>query len=379
MYGADFLIIGGGVAGLSAGASLSRHGKVVVLEAEDALGYHSSGRSATFSHYGIGDAAVRALTRWSRAFFEQPPDGFSDVPLARRASALFFATEEMLEALASLEQQMGRFTDGLARVGENEMTRLFPPLRTGPGAALAGCLDPDGLRLDSDALLQAYARAIRGAGGEVRTGTPIAALAGSGSGWSVEAAAGDRWTAPVLVNAAGAWADGIARLAGARPLGLRALRRTIIVVDPQSGDDVRAWPFVKSAVDDFYVLPESGRLMASPVDETECEACDAQPDDYDVALAAWKLERYTTLSVARIAHRWAGLRTFTADRVPVAGFATDAPGFFWLAGQGGYGLQTAPAMAAIVEAMVTAGDWPAGLAELGADSSAIGLGRLDGG
>ena len=154
-------------------------------------------------------------------------------------------------------------------------------------------------------------------------------------------------------------------LAGVRPLGLRPLRRTIIVVDPPQGAEVRGWPFVKTAVDDFYILPESGRLMASPVDEVESGPCDAQPEDYDVALAAWKVERYTTLAVARIAHRWAGLRTFTADRTPAAGFDPQAPGFFWLAGQGGFGLQTAPAMAEAVEALITGADWPEALTEAG--------------
>jgi D-arginine dehydrogenase len=165
----------------------------------------------------------------------------------------------------------------------------------------------------------------------------------------------------VLVNTAGAWADRIADLAGVAPLGLTARRRTIIVVDPPAGLDIADWPFVKSAADAFYMLPEAGRLMASPVDEVQDEPGDAQPDDYDIALAAHRLEQWTTLRVSRIAHRWAGLRTFTADRVPVAGFAPDAPGFFWLAGQGGYGLQTAPAMAAAVESLVAGAAWPEGL------------------
>ncbi|HEX9933363.1 MAG TPA: FAD-dependent oxidoreductase [Allosphingosinicella sp.] len=365
MSAADILVVGGGVAGLSAAAALARHGKVVVLEAEDALGVHSSGRSATFSHYGIGTDPVRALTRWSRPLFGEG--------IARPAPALFFATEEMMSTLIALEADMARFTDSLERLGEAEMQALFPPLRTGPGAAIAGSYYPDGLRLDSDALLQGYARTVRAAGGLVLTGRRIAAVE---RGWTVATDSGDRWTAPLLVNAAGAWADRIAGMAGVRPLGLRPLRRTIVVVDPPGGADVRAWPFVKSAVDDFYILPESGRLAASPVDEVECEPCDARPDDYDVALAAWKVEQYTTLPVARIAHRWAGLRTFAADRVPAAGFAPDAPGFFWLAGQGGYGLQTAPAMAAVTEALVTGAAWPAGLEELGAGPAEVGVDRL---
>jgi D-arginine dehydrogenase len=204
----------------------------------------------------------------------------------------------------------------------------------------------------------------------VLNGRRIERIEGGGAGWRVEAG-GEAWTAPVLIDAAGAWADAVATTAGVPPLGLRPLRRTIIVVDPPEGADVRDWPFVKTAVDDFYILPESGRLMASPVDEVETEACDAQPEEYDVALAAWKVERYTTLSVARIAHRWAGLRTFTADRTPAVGFDNEAPGFFWLAGQGGFGLQTAPAVAEAVEALATGAAWPDALAALGVTPDAL--------
>jgi D-arginine dehydrogenase len=163
----------------------------------------------------------------------------------------------------------------------------------------------------------------------------------------------------------------VATLAGVRPLGLQPKRRTIIVVDPPAGMDASHWPFVHTGAGDFYMLPEAGQLLVSPVDEVEDEPGDAAPEDYDVALAAWQLERYTTLSVTRIAHRWAGLRSFVADRTPTAGFDPEAPGFFWLLGQGGYGLQTCPAMAAIVEALATGGAWPEGLAERGVSPEAV--------
>jgi D-arginine dehydrogenase len=165
-------------------------------------------------------------------------------------------------------------------------------------------------------------------------------------------------------------------MAGVRPIGLSPKRRTIIVVDPPAGLDITAWPFVHSAASDFYMLPEAGQLLVSPVDEVADDPCDAQPEDYDVALAAHQLEQYTTLSVSRIAHRWAGLRSFVSDRVPTAGFDRQAPGFFWLIGQGGYGLQTAPAMAAIVEALVTGGAWPAGLSDLGIEPATVSPERL---
>ncbi|HEV2867099.1 MAG TPA: FAD-dependent oxidoreductase [Allosphingosinicella sp.] len=357
---ADFLIVGGGVAGLSAGARLARHGRVIVLEAEAALGFHSSGRSATFSHFGIGNRIVRALTAHSRQYFLAAGER-----LCRRSTALFVATEEMIPALEALRGDMAPFTDSVTPAEPPQLQALFPPLRTGGDAIVAGLFYPDGLRLDSDAMLQRFARDIRQAGGEVLTGRRVSGVGSTDGGWTVRSEAGESWQAPVLINAAGAWADAVAAAAGVRPLRLNPLRRTIIVVDPPAGADVREWPFVKTAVDDFYILPESGRLMASPVDEVESDPCDAQPEEYDVALAAWKVERYTTLSVARIAHRWAGLRTFTADRSPAIGYARDASGFFWLAGQGGFGLQTAPAAAEAAEALVTRSAWPQALADSG--------------
>lgn len=362
MNRADFLVIGGGVAGLSAAARLARHGQVIVIEAEEALGYHSSGRSATFSHYGIGNRIVRALTACSRDYFLAAED---EGALCRRSTALFVATEEMLPALEALESDMAPYSDSLSYADEAEMRRLFPALRLGPGDIAAGIVYPDGLRLDSNALLQSYARSVREAGGQVLTGQRVGSIERRNGGWLVKGDGDGSWSAPVLIDAAGAWADSVAALAGVYPLGLKPFRRTIIVVDGPSGVDVRDWAFVKTAVDDFYILPESGRLMASPVDEIETDPCDAQPEEYDMALAAWRVERYTTLPVARIAHRWAGLRTFAADRTPVAGYAADAPGFFWLAGQGGFGLQTAPAMAEAAEALIVGTSWPKGLAEQG--------------
>jgi len=362
MERADFLIIGGGIAGLSAAARLARHGRVIVIEAEEALGYHSSGRSVSFSHFGIGNAAVRGMTAHSRPFFAPP--------LAQASSTLYFADEAALPRLDALGAEMARFTDAIRCVDASEMAALFPPLRP---TAVRGLFDPTGLKLDTDLILQTFARVLKAAGGELLTGRRVAALE---PGWTIRTEAGETFAAPVLVNAAGAWADRIAALAGVAPLGLLPKRRTIIVVDPPQGAHAETWPFVHSAAGDFYLLPEAGRLLVSPVDEVADDPCDAQPEEYDIALAADRLEHYTTIPVARIAHRWAGLRTFMPDRVPTAGFAPDAPGFFWLAGQGGYGFQTAPAMAAIVEAEVTGGDWPAGLAELGVTRQQIEPGRL---
>ncbi|HYD13617.1 MAG TPA: FAD-dependent oxidoreductase [Allosphingosinicella sp.] len=352
MDSADFIIIGGGIAGLSAGARLAGHGKVVVLEGEEALGYHSSGRSVSFSHYGIGNAVVRALTHHSRPFFEAQPEGFCDTPVAALSPSLYFAEEGALPLLEALETNMAALVDTLEPLDAGALTRLCPVIRTGPGAAVRGFLDPTGLKLDADALLQSFARQLRARGGEIRLGHQVGKIERNGEAWVVD----DTVAAPVLVNAAGAWCDRIAALAGVTPLGLEPKRRTIIAVDP--GMDMAGWPFVHSAAGDFYMLPEAGRLLVSPVDEVADDPCDAQPDDYDIAFAADRLEHYTTLKVTRIAHRWAGLRTFTPDRTPTTGFAPDAPGFLWLCGQGGYGLQTGPAMAEALESLAAGTAWP---------------------
>jgi D-arginine dehydrogenase len=367
----DFLIVGGGIAGLSAAARLAQHGRVVVIEAEEAPGYHSSGRSVTFSHYGIGNETVRGLTSWSRGFFQRPPEDFSEVPLSKRTPALFFAREETRPELEALYEKTERLTETLTWLDEAGMKALCPVLKTGEGGAVAAFADSGGLKLDPHALLQGYIRAVRSHGGEVATGQRIATIEPSGDGWSVVSQSGSRWSAPVLVNAAGSWADGVAALAGVRPLGLEPKRRTIIVLDPPPELDVSGWAFTKYVVDEFYMLPDAGRLLASPVDEVPSDPCDCQPEEYDIALAAYRVEEFTTLTVQRIASRWAGLRTFTADRVPTAGFAPDAPGFFWLAGQGGYGLQTAPAMAEISAALISGSPWPQGLTALGVTAAEI--------
>jgi D-arginine dehydrogenase len=336
---------------------LSVHAKVTVLEAEEQFGYHSSGRSATMLHYALGNPLVRALTLASRSFIETPPEGFTEVPLAHARPVLVHAREEELPALAELEALIAPFAT-LERVGEGEILELCPVLRVGEGGAVAALVDRTAIKLDSDALLQGYARMLRRNGGEVVTGERVAALRREGDTWSIATDRGSRFSAPIVVNAAGSWADRIAQFADVAPLGLQPKRRTIITFDGPEGVDVAGWPFVKTVGEELYFAPESGRLFASPMDEVPSDPCDAQADDYEVALAAHRVEQRTTMEVKRIVHKWAGLRTFAPDRKPVAGFAPDAEGFFWLAGQGGSGLQTSPAMAKIAEALIFGTPWP---------------------
>lgn len=360
MTGADVLVIGGGVAGVSVAWQLSAQARVIVLEREHVTGYHASGRSATYYHFGIGNRPVRLLTRASGAFFAEPPDGFTDTPLCTPAPAMMVvrAGQETLfdEQLA----EMAAVTGSAREIDLAEATRRVPVLKTVPGYAegiTRALIDPAAARLDGHALMSGYVRGLRQRGGQVCTDADVQAISREAGRWIVQSTAG-RHAAPVLVNAAGAWADEVAVRAGVRPLGLTPMRRTIISFDVPAGTDARGWPLVRSLANEFYFLPETRHLLASPADESPSPPCDAQPEEYDVALAAWRIEEVTTMRVQRVLHKWAGLRTFVADRVPVAGYAPDAEGYFWLAGQGGYGLQTAPAMAAVAAAAITGEPWP---------------------
>jgi len=350
----DILVIGGGIAGLSAAAALAEHARVTVIEAEDQVGFHSSGRSATMLHYALGDWLVRALTLASRPFFDNPPNPFAKVPLGRPMAVLVFARDEEKAALDALHAELSLFAQ-LERLDASGVAELCPLLRPSERHGIA---DRHGIRLDPHALLQGNLRSLRESGGKLVTGARIAAIQRDGDAWRITSEAGDSWSAPILVNAAGAWADAVARLAGVTPLGLVPKRRTIITFDAPPGTDLERLPFAKTVGDELYFAPESGRLFASPMDEGVCEPCDAQPEEYDAALAAHRMEQRTTVEVRRIHSRWAGLRTFIPDKHPAAGFAPDAEGFFWLAGQGGFGLQTSPAMARAAAALITGGAWP---------------------
>lgn len=361
MTSPDILVIGGGIAGLSAAAALSKHARVTVLEAEEQVGYHSSGRSATMVHYALGDRLVRALTLVSRPFFDSPPDGFTDVPLGRRVPVLVHARDDERAALDALEAEISLFAN-LERLDAAGVHELCPLLKDD---ARHGIADFEAIRLDPHALLQGNLRRLRSNGGELHTQARVRDIERRGVAWTVTTEKGESFSAPVLVNAAGSWADAIAQVAGVRPLGLEPKRRTIITFDAPPGTDLERLPFAKTVGDQLYFAGESGRLFASPMDEVPSEPTDAQPDEYEVALAAYRMEERTTVQVRQIHSKWAGLRTFTADRHPAAGFAPDAEGFFWLAGQGGFGLQTSPAMAAIVESIIAGTPWPVGEVEKG--------------
>ncbi len=353
---ADILIIGGGVGGLSAAAALAPNASVILLEAEEQTGFHSSGRSATMFHFALGNPVIRALTRISRGLFDDPPAEFESAP-GHPLPILVHARAEELDELDRAAADMAPFTT-LERVDEVRMVEMCPILRVGEDAAVAGLADHTALRIDQHALMQGYIRQLRSTGGRIATGQRIAKIDRADGIWSLTSESGGRFAAPLLVNAAGAWGDVIARLAGVAPIGLSPLRRTIITFDAPLDVDPARLPFVKTVGDELYFSGESGRLFASPMDEGASEPCDSQPEEVDVATAAHRMEERTTVEVRRIHARWSGLRTFAPDRTPVLGFAPDAEGFFWCVGQGGAGLQTSPGSASVVESLIAGTAWP---------------------
>lgn len=370
---ADVIVIGGGIVGAACAHALAADTRVILLEAEDAFGYHATGRSAAlFSEY-FGDAATRALTRASRAFLEAPPAEVAERSLLSPRGVVALATQDDVDSgrfeTALLDGQ--RASIAAERIDLAAAVRLCPVLA--PQAYAAALHRRAAQDIDVDALHQGLLRALRSRGGVMQADTRVLALARRGGVWSVRSrgAAGDcEWTAPLLVNAAGAWADEVAQLAGVRPLGLVPRRRTAVLVDlPDGFAGAAAWPMVTDLADTFYFKPESGRLMVCPSDATPAPPCDAQPEELDVAIAVARLEEVTTLRITRVTHKWAGLRTFAPDELPVLGPAADEPGFVWAAGLGGAGVQTAPAMARAVASLITHGRLPADLLALGLDAA----------
>jgi D-arginine dehydrogenase len=369
---ADVVVIGAGIAGASAAANLARTLKVVVLERESFPGMHSTGRSAALFSEIYGSAPVRALSRASRDFLYAPPAGFAEAEIVRPRGALHIASAEQLPALDAFAA-LPDIAPAVRRLDAEECRAECPILRQDYVAA--GVLESASADIDVDALHQGWLKELRGLGGRVVTDAEVTGLRREGGEWIVET---PQLTvkAPVVVNAAGAWADRVADLAGARRIGLEPRRRTGVIVEAPEGSDSQAWPMVIDIDEAFYFRPDAGALMLSPADETPSEPCDAQPEELDIAIAVDRVMTATTLDVRRIRRSWAGLRSFVADRTPVAGFAADAPGFFWLAGQGGYGIQTAPAMGELAAALVRGEGLPAALAEHGVRAEELSPDRL---
>ncbi len=361
----DMIVIGAGMAGASVAAELAGAGRVALLERENHPGYHTTGRSAALYTQAYGPPVIRALSRASHAFFLGQGPGNPPAGLLRPRGALFVARADQTDRLEAMHLALGSVVEPQ---DAGQVRERSPLLRD--GYAAAGLLDSTAADIEVHELHQHYLRRFRADGGTLVTNAEVTALSRIGADWQAEIP-GQTIRAPIVINAAGAWADVIAEMAGVATKGLRPLRRTALLVDPPAGMVPDAWPMVVDVEEQFYLKPDAGKLLISPADETLSEPCDAQPEELDIAICVDRIQTAFDLQIRRIDHKWAGLRSFLPDGDPVAGYAPDAPGFFWLAGQGGYGIQSAPAIARSAAALVQGLELPGDVVDLGVTTAAL--------
>ena len=346
----DIAVIGAGMAGSSAAAFLATDRHVALIEAEDVAGYHTTGRSAAIWVQNYGPPDVRELTRLSRAFYDNPPSGFAEHPLICRRPVLLLATSAQLSELG-IALSHGQ---GLRRVTVPDAHMLVPALR--PGYLAGAAIEDDAFDMDVAAIHQGFLRMLRTHGGILALRHRAGRIERRGDTWQIETTTNETIRAPVVVNAAGAWGDAVATIAGVTPLGLQPCRRTAAIVDP-SPHDVSGWPMIIDVAEQWYARPEARtRLMVSPADATPAQAHDVQPEEIDVAIGIDRMQQALDIPVHRIERAWAGLRTFTPDGSLAFGWDPKVGGFFWCVGQGGYGIQTAPAAGRFVADLVLGRD-----------------------
>ena len=368
-----FAIVGAGIAGASAGFSLAAAGRTLLIERESQPGYHSTGRSAALYTETYGNRIIRALTIASRPFFEAPPQGFTEHPLLAPRGTMVIARADQRAKLAAALAESKAILPSVEGIDAKRAMELCPAFK--PGYLDSAFYEEDARDMDVHAIHQGYLRGFRAAGGTLVCDAEVLGLARNGAGWKIETRAGS-FTADIVINAAGAWADVLARMAGAKPVGLVPKRRTAATIEPPAGGDFRRWPAVIDVDEQFYWKPDAGQLLISPADETPVEPQDVQPEELDIALCVDRVEAASTLAIRRIARKWAGLRSFVKDKTPVAGFAPDLPGFFWLAGQGGYGIMTSPAMGRVAAALAQGKALPADIAAQGVSAADLAPQRL---
>lgn len=373
MQHCDYLIIGGGIAGASTGYFLAGHGKTIVLEREAQPGYHSTGRSAALYTVAYGTPQVRALTAASRAFYDAPPAGFSDHPLLTpRGELVVDFSGDAAELQRQFEQARQQVAEARLLSAE-QACAMVPVLRR---ERVRGALyDPSAADIDTAALHQGYLRGIRQHGGEIHCDREVLAISRSAEGWQVDCA-GQRYSATLLINAAGAWCDQIAQLAGLPGIGLQPKRRAAFTFQAGEGIDCQNWPALVSLDESFYFKPDAGLLLGSPANADPVAAHDVQPEELDIALGIHQIETHTSLQIRRPEHTWAGLRSFVADGDLVGGFDAQAAGFFWVAAQGGYGIQTSAAMGQACAALIRKQPLPEQLIAAGLTAAMLSPQRL---
>ena len=358
----DCIIIGAGIAGASIGHALAPHARVLLLEREAQPGYHSTGRSAALFMESYGTPQVRSLTMASRAFFEAPPDGFTEHPLLGARGAMMVATHGQEDALHEHWAVLQPISPRGKLLDPAGACALTPVLR--PERVLGAVYEPDASDMDVHAIHQGFLRGVRRAGGTVVSAAEVESLRRVGGVWQVRAG-GESYEAPVVVNAAGAWADAIGALAGAQPIGLEPRRRSAFIFAPPRGVASASWPMTAGIGEDWYFKPDAGMLLGSPANADPVDPHDVQPEELDIAVAIDRIERMTTLAIRRPTRTWAGLRSFVPDGDLVGGFDAELPGFFWVAAQGGYGIQTSPAMGEACSALLRGQPLPAHVARFG--------------
>ncbi len=346
----DVIVIGAGMAGSTAAAHLAPHKRVALVEAEEAPGYHTTGRSAAMWMLNYGPPEARVLVGLSRDFLVAPPPGFAEHPLVSHRTVIYLAPEEQR---AKLEEMLAEGT-GVEPLTIEAARGMVPALR--PDYAVAAAVEEDGFDLDVAAIQQGFLRQLRSAGGILALRSRAGEITRRGAGWDVHTASGAVFHAPTVVNASGAWGDEVAAIAGVRKLGLTPCRRTAAIIDP-SPYNAQHWPMINDCAHTWYARPEARtRIMVSPADETPMDPQDIQPDELDVAIGIDRMQQALDIEVRRVERSWAGLRTFTPDRSMAFGWDATAEGFFWCVGQGGNGIQTSPAAGQLVADLVLGRD-----------------------
>jgi len=364
----DAVVIGAGMAGASAAYFLAPHARVAVLEREAHPGVHATGRSAALFSETYGSPQVRALTRATRPFLQRPPAGFAAHPILAPRGTVIIGDAGKVDAVEAMHAAMAPHTPGLTLLSPDELLAMVPVLR--PEAARIGLYEPGAADIDVNELHQGFLRGLRARGGQLRTGVDITAIERGPGHWYVEA--GDTvYRAPRVLNAAGAWVDQVAALAGVLPLGIEPRRRSAFLFEAPEGLATARWPFVIDADESFYFKPDAGLLLGSSANADPVLPHDVQPEELDVAMGIYRIEEATTLSIRRPVRTWAGLRSFVADGDLVGGFAPDAPGFFWVAAQGGYGIQTSAAMGEACANVALGRDLPGHLQDAGLNAAML--------
>ncbi|MDV6301037.1 FAD-binding oxidoreductase [Rhodococcus cerastii] len=358
----DVIVIGGGIGGVSLGYELASDRRVTLLEREKTLAFHTTGRSAALFLETYGNSTIRALTTASREFLTNPPEHFRSELLAPRP-LLQFAASGRGDALEAMYADVSRLTPDAQLVSPADAQTLFPPLR--PELIDCALYEPHSMEVDVHALHQGFVRGLRDRGGRVHTGAGVTQLRRIDGLWHVHTTDGSVHTAPLVVDAAGAWADVLGAMAGADPIGLVPMRRSVFMVAAPDNLDTANLATLSDMDEKFYIKPEGAQLLCSPADETPTEPSDARPDELEIARAFDDIAEATTLTGRHLRSSWAGLRSFVPDRTPVVGFDREVEGFFWCAGQGGYGIQTCAALARVGATMVRGEPLPVDVTERG--------------